>query len=409
MDKDTNIFVFGLGISNMSVIRYLVDRGYSVTAWDDNENARDKAKELGAQISQPAKDFDLFVVAPGVPHSHAVFQIAKDNNIETICDIELRYRMGWACKTVGITGTNGKSTTTALIGHTLNQAGINAVIGGNIGMPICDLNVPDENGVLVLELSSFQLDLCSSFRPDIAVLTNITPDHLDRHGTMESYVAAKACMFEGAGDAIFSGHDKYSQKIKNDTDRIILNVPANLSEQPTLRGQHNIENMQAAYAVCARLDVSHDNILKGFETFPGLAHRQFLVRTIGSVHYINDSKATNAEAATKALGSFDTIYWIVGGVPKEGGLEGCEPYLDRIQKAYVIGDHADAYTPYLDAHNVAYEVIKTMEGAVHAAHKHAQAGGDPATVLLSPAAASFDQYKNFEKRGEDFERVVCGL
>ena len=409
MDKNTNIFVFGLGISNMSVIRYLVERGYSLTAWDDNEDARNKAKELGAQISQPAKGYDLFVVAPGVPHSHNVFQISKDNNIETICDIELRYRMGWDCKTVGITGTNGKSTTTALIGHTLNQAGIQAVIGGNIGMPICDLEVPDESGVLVLELSSFQLDLCPTFRPDMAVLTNITPDHLDRHGTMENYVAAKARMFEGAGDAVFTGRDDYSQNIKNDTNRIVLSVHENLIEQPTLRGQHNIENMQAAYAVCERLGASHEDILRGFETFPGLAHRQFLVRTIGSVHYINDSKATNAEASTKALGSFETIYWIVGGVPKEGGLEGCEPYLNHVQKAYVIGDHADAYTPYLEAHNVVYDVIKTMEGAVHVAHKDAQADGDMATVLLSPAAASFDQYKNFEKRGEDFERVVEGL
>jgi UDP-N-acetylmuramoylalanine--D-glutamate ligase len=317
--------------------------------------------------------------------------------------------MGYECQTVGITGTNGKSTTTALIGHVLNAAGINTAVGGNIGTPIFDLDMPDKNGVLVLELSSYQLDICPKFRPDISVLTNITPDHIDRHGTIENYAASKGRMFEGPGKAVIVSDDKFSQFIEKKISRTLLILPHDIEEQQTLRGAHNIENMEAAYAVCEALGLSKEQILSGFKTFPGLEHRQFLCRTLNNVEFVNDSKATNAEATTKALASYTDIFWIIGGLKKDGGLNGCEPFLNRIRKAYVIGEKPEDFVPYLEKHSVAFEVYGDMQDAVIAAHKDASAYKKNCTVLLSPATASFDQYKSFAKRGEHFEQIVQGL
>lgn len=406
--KNTPIAVFGLGISNMSAIRYLIAHGYTVHAWDDNADARDKAAALGAVIATYS-DESILVMAPGVPHTHDVFQKAKTNGADIICDIELRYRMGWTCKTVGITGTNGKSTTTALIGHTLQQAGMNAVIGGNIGVPICDLDIPGDDGVLVLELSSFQLEICPTFRPEIAVLANITPDHLDRHGNMDGYTAAKAIMFGGEGDAIIIKDDEYCARVRTQTKRRILTPPTDITEQPALKGPHNIENMQAAYAVCTRLGVVHDDILRGFETFTGVQHRQSPVRTMDHVTFINDSIATGAESASKAIAAFENIHWIIGGQIKVHDFIPLIPHLKNVTKTYIIGHHAEDYIPFLEDHHIAYEVIEHMKDAVTQAYTDAKKTQADATVLLSPAGTSFDQYKNFSERGEDFERVVATM
>lgn len=413
--------VFGLGISNLSVIKALA-KDRRVLAWDDNQGQRDKAAALGAEIMRldidVLRECECLVLAPGVPlhfpEPNPVVLAAREAGIEIICDIELRYRMGWACRTIGITGTNGKSTTTALTGHVLNDCGADSAIGGNIGVPIFDLAIPGADGVLVLELSSYQLDLCPSFKPDIAVLLNLTPDHLDRHGDMDRYAAAKTQMFEGAGVAVVTGEDEYSQgiikTINTNAERVLQNllVPSIIQETDTLKGAHNVQNMMASYAALIAAGLEKDLILSAFKTFPGLPHRQFLVRNIGDVAYVNDSKATNAEATSKALGSFEDIYWILGGLAKDGGLNGLEPFLPRIKKAFVIGEDMDVFVPYLDKHGVEYALCGVMSEAVAQAHQAAQAAGG-GVVLLSPATASFDQYKNFELRGDDFVTVVEGL
>lgn len=419
--------IFGLARSNLAVIRRLVAEGVSLVAWDDNAGAREKAVALGAEVREfSPQDYDVLVLAPGVPHENAVVREAKDAGKEIICDIELRYRMGWQCSTVGITGTNGKSTTTALIGHILEQAGVPHAVGGNIGKPIFDLDIPDD-GVLVLELSSFQLELCPTFRPDISVLMNITPDHLDRHGSMEAYVAAKARMFEGEGSAYFAGDDTYSRAIQNDSERNLISCAVNFEETQYLKGAHNIQNMKAAFAVCKALGLDEVEILKHIQSFEGLPHRQKLVRTIGKISFVNDSKATNAESAAKALGAFENIFWIVGGVAKEGGLEGLEIYKDRIRQAFVIGETPQDFVPFLQQYNVLHNAIEGLEEAVRVAYEEAckyaeawvaaqgeeqggaAASGGGCVILLSPAAASYDQYNNFEERGADFEQAVRGL
>jgi len=410
------IAVFGLGISNLSVIKALAASETTVIAWDDHERQRDKAEALGAVIKpldvETLKSCDCLVLAPGVPlhfpEPNPVVLKAREAEIEIICDIELRYRMGWDCTTVGITGTNGKSTTTALTGHVLSEAGIDSAIGGNIGVPIFDLDIPGKDGVLVLELSSFQLDLCPTFRPDIAVLLNITPDHLDRHGDMDGYAAAKAQMFEGEGYAIVASDDDYSQAIMDQTARTSCPASITLRETERLKGAHNIQNMETSYRILKQVGLSDEQILPAFESFPGLPHRQFLVRQIGDVSYVNDSKATNAEATSKALGSFEDIYWILGGLAKDGGLDGLEPFLPRIKKALVIGEDMDVFVPYLTEHGVDYTLCGTMDKAVAQAHESAQQA-ENGVVLLSPATASFDQYKNFELRGTDFVTLVEAL
>ncbi len=411
-----SIAIFGLGISNLAVIREMVKQGVEVIAWDDNEAARDKAVALGAKIEnltlEVLQKCRMLILAPGVPFTynpHPVVTHARTAGLEIICDIELRYREGWNCKTVGITGTNGKSTTTALIGHILKESGLNTAVGGNIGKAIFDLDVPDENGVLVLELSSYQIDLCPTFKPDIAVLMNITPDHLDRHGTMDEYAVAKARLFEGEGAAVITGSDEYSRKIAQNTGRKLLGIPEGLMEYATLRGAHNIQNMQAAFAVCKELGVPEDTIIKAFKSFPGLPHRQFVTRRIGLVEYINDSKATNAEATTKALASFENIFWIAGGRPKEGGLAGVSPFLSHVKKTYLIGESQQDFANYLKGHDAEFELCGTLDKALTAAHKDAQSSKENAVVLLSPAAASFDQYKNFEERGDHFTKLVEAL
>ncbi len=394
--------------------------GYSVIAWDDNVKARDQLlalnldpKNLNISELSPTNIAlcKVLILAPGIPLSHPTVLAAQEAGLEIICDIELYFRTHTAVQVIGITGTNGKSTTTALLTHTLQNLGATALMAGNIGTPIFDLS-PQGGEIFVLELSSFQLELCPYFHPDISVLLNITPDHLDRHGTMEAYVAAKARIFEGPGKAIITGQDRHSQqtlhyvKLKGERQVIVVEESCAIEETAALRGPHNIQNMQAAYAVCRELGYEPDQILDAFESFPGLPHRQYPVRTIGPVSFINDSKATNAEATSKALNSFDHIYWIVGGQGKEGGLQGLEPYVPRIHHAFVIGESVDDFTGWLEKNSVPFTINGTLDKAVQEAYAAAIGENRAAVVLLSPAAASYDQYQNFEKRGENFTQLV---
>lgn len=419
------VAVFGLARSGLSTIRALTGAGVKVFAWDDNEANRDEAKELGANVAEltidKLKSCAFLVLSPGVPLTHpaphAVVKGAQGAGIEIICDIELFSRIYKNIRTIGITGTNGKSTTTALTHHILKSAGHSAVMGGNIGVPVFDLEIKD-NPFVVLELSSYQLDLCPTFRPEISVLMNITPDHIERHGTLENYAASKAKIFEGQGVAIVNIDDAPSKKIceqlKSVGQRRVIALTINdehiyeITKNIILKGAHNHQNALAAFHACLAASLQKDEIFTGLRTFPGLPHRQFPVRTINNVTYINDSKATNAEAASKALGSYDNIYWIAGGQQKEGGLKGLEPFTPRIREAFLIGDAMDDFSAWLTRNNVQNQKNKTLDVAVRAAHMAAQENS-PSVVLLSPACASWDQFKSYEHRGGMFTDLVNDL
>lgn len=422
--KGRPVAVFGLARSGLSSIRTLKAAGAEVIAWDDDEKARDKAAALGATIEQlyeaNLKPCAFLLLAPGVPLNHPaphpVVKAARVAGTEVICDIELFSRVYDNIRTIGVTGTNGKSTTTALIHHIIKASGRPTVMGGNIGVPVFDLEIKNKPFV-VLELSSYQLDLCPEFRPEISVLLNITPDHIDRHGNLDNYAAAKARMFEGEGVAIIGSGDDPSRKImkqvktaghrhviafsvKDDVEKIKDNV--------MLKGEHNLQNAIAAYHACSAAALSDEEIFAGMRTFPGLAHRQFPVRTINNVTYINDSKATNAEAASKALASYDNIYWIAGGRPKEGGLGGLERLAGRVRESFLIGEAMDDFAIWMKKNNITHHKNKTLDAAVRAAHMAAQKN-PPATILLSPACASFDQFSSYEERGDAFTNIVNDL
>lgn len=446
------VAVYGLGKSGLSVARALCAARIAVYAYDDDTQKLQMAIAAGCKALSP--DYSqlsmckVLVLAPGIPLNfpspHPVVTVAHEQNVEVIGDIELFTRCQVGHKTIGITGTNGKSTTTALIAHTLNFAGQPAIACGNIGTPIFDLTLNDQNTILVIELSSFQLDLCPTFTPDIAVHINITPDHLDRHGTLENYVHIKEKIFNGIGIGFCGVDDDPSQGMfrrtqKNNNARRMIPVSCqhaindglslsgtdiaddvfeggiigSLSSLPTLRGQHNYQNALMTYGVARALGLEPKTIFSAFFTYPGLPHRQITVRTIEGVEYINDSKATNAAATEKALLTFKNIYWIVGGLPKAGGLSGLEPHAARVRHAYLIGSSATDFARFMTENKIAFTVCNTIENAVYAAHTQAQSDtkNDQAAgvVLLSPACASYDQFKSYEHRGEVFTLLVNKL
>ena len=446
-----SVAVFGLARSGISCATALQLGGAKVFAWDDSEPSVEKARAEGVSIANlhdiDFKTLDALVLSPGVPLTHPephwTVVKAKQAGIEIIGDTEIFAReLALAgSKLVAITGTNGKSTTTALIGHVLRQAGLDVDVGGNIGLAAFNLRKPEKNIVYVLELSSFQIDLMPSLKPDVGILTNITPDHLDRHGTIENYAAVKARMFAKmtkGNVALIGVDDAYSS-------RLMRNVPngvtkhgvcvehelrdgieafdgvlrlkqqsktieeIDLRAMPALKGKHNWQNASMAYGAARALGVSVAHIESAMKSFPGLAHRMQQIATRGRVAFVNDSKATNADAAEKALASFDNIYWIAGGIAKAGGIEPLRPYFSKIAKAYLIGAAAADFSTTL--HGQAANVLcGTLQKAVEQAAEDAtQDTRGNAVVLLSPACASFDQYKNFEIRGDAFVAAVAAL
>ncbi|NCT40891.1 MAG: UDP-N-acetylmuramoyl-L-alanine--D-glutamate ligase, partial [Alphaproteobacteria bacterium] len=306
-------------------------------------------------------------------------------------------------KTVAITGTNGKSTTTALLTHVLNACAIPAMMGGNIGTPALALQPAKDGTIIVLEISSYQIDLAPTFTPDIGILLNITTDHIDRHGSFENYAAIKHRLLDS------SAHKIYAEKL----DQSVLNGHV----FPMLPGAHNAQNIIAVLAACAALNIDQDDAIKAIKTFPGLAHRQYLARTIQNIHFINDSKGTNVEAAAKALGCHENIYWIVGGRAKTGGLSGLEKYKTRITHAYLIGESSPDFAVWMQEQNIPFTLCDTLQNAVPAAYQDAQNAAkdndqnkdQDATILLSPACASWDQFDSFEHRGDTFIDIVEAL
>ncbi len=449
--KDARYAVLGLARSGLAAARALKESGAEVLAWDDNPAARQKAADAGLAARRlDALDWrgiEGLVLSPGIPHSfpepHPVAAAAKAAGVALIGDIELLARANRRARYVGITGTNGKSTTTALIGHILERAGRTVAVGGNLGTAVLSLPNLDSEGIYVLELSSYQLELLHSLVCDVALLLNITPDHLDRHGGFGGYLAAKARIFRGqsAGQTAIVGVDEAagagladSLEAEGKSRVVRISVERRLAgglyldegwlvddsdgralrllrpeRFPRLPGRHNLQNIAAAYAACSALGLTQQAILAGLESFPGLAHRQELVAEIGGVRFVNDSKATNAEAAAKALSSYETIYWILGGRPKEGGIAGLGDYFPRVRRAFLIGEAQQDFARAL-AGRVTAECCGELATAVRSAAKAARAdAARRPVVLLSPACASFDQFPDFEVRGEAFRAAVKAL
>lgn len=448
------VAVFGLGGSGLATARALTAGGATVAAWDDGEAGRAGAEKAGiALVDLATADWTRFaalVLAPGVPLTHPephwTVHKAKAAGVEIIGDIELfcreRNAHGPDAPFIAITGTNGKSTTTALIAHILRQAGKDVQMGGNIGVPILALKPPKKDRIYVIEMSSFQIDLTPSVNPTVAVLLNITPDHLDRHGTVEAYAAVKARLianskipvmgmdaarqlshplvrsFPASGalsyvpGTLISGSEVAHVYYQSGTLLTVgsANGLVDLNCVSTLRGSHNGENAAAAYAVCSVLGLDDSTIAQHMRTYPGLPHRLEEIGNVGAAGFINDSKATNADSTEKALLSFaGDIHWIVGGKPKEGGIDSLRPYFPRIAKAYLIGAATDEFAAALDGH-VSYERCDTLDTAVARAAHDANAAADAhPVVLLSPACASYDQFKNFEHRGDTFRALVAAL
>ncbi len=472
------IAVFGLGRSGLTAARALKAGGALPVLWDDSVSSRMQAEAEGFVVEDLTvadwSSFAALVLSPGAPLTHPTphwtVDKAHEAGIEIIGDIELFARAmaalpkGQRPRVVAITGTNGKSTTTALIGWVLKQAGLTVHVGGNIGIGVLALPEPTPEAVYVIEVSSYQLDLTTSFAPDVAILTNISPDHLDRHGGMEGYVAAKARIFQAHGDgrtALVGTDERWIKPIAyglsaqgwvttvttkvmvvgggkrggTPVDQIARRGPArerafneghlisleacegeltgdglflaDLTKARSLPGNHNAQNAAFAYAAARALGVSHDAAVEGLLSFPGLAHRMETVGTLGKVRFVNDSKATNADAARQALASYDRSFWIAGGRAKQGGIDDLEELFPRVVEAFLIGEAAGPFAARLG--DTPHRISGDMATAVQQAYAAAAATRRDEVVLLSPAAASFDQYPDFEVRGEAFRAAVLAL
>ena len=451
------VMVLGMGRSGLVAAKALQAGGADVRCWDDDHAARARAKEAGLDCLDPLKnglnDVSLMVTSPGIPHMypkpHPAIAEALRKGIPIDNDIGLFFRSfatrDWdtfdvAPKIIAVTGSNGKSTTSALIYHLLTIAGRRCQLAGNIGRGVLDLEPAGSGEVIVLELSSYQTELARSLTPDLAVFTNLSPDHLERHAGYGGYFAAKRRLFsEGGPDHAVIGVDEpeglylAAQLADRVTDDRIIRVISNqkpsgnswqiaarkgfLSESrkgrqvasidlrqiESLPGPHNHQNACAAYGVLRALHVAPRVIEAGLHSFSGLPHRSQIVREVKGVKFVNDSKATNVDAASKALAAFANIRWICGGLQKEGGMSGLGDGLANVIKAYAIGREAEAFAMHLEVES---EVCTTMSKAVAQAYAQS-APGD--VVLLAPATASFDQYDSFEARGEDFMAIVNNL
>jgi UDP-N-acetylmuramoylalanine--D-glutamate ligase len=448
------VAVFGLGGSGLASCEALRAGGADVVACDDDGARMAEAAAAGfttADLRAVSWDrFAALVLAPGVPLTHPVphwtVLKAQDSGVSVIGDIELfcleRQRHAPDAPFVAITGTNGKSTTTALVAHLMREAGHDAQMGGNIGTPILSLAPPRRGRVHVIEMSSYQIDLCPSLQPSVGILLNVTEDHLDRHGTLQHYAAVKERLVAGVqdgGTAVIGVDDIWCRAAADRVEQAGRHVERVSVKRPlangfyfegdaivsasggarreivkiggigSLRGLHNAQNAACATACALALGVNSETIQRGLRSFPGLAHRMEQVGKRGAVLFVNDSKGTNADAAARALSSFSDIFWIAGGKPKTGGITSLTEYFPRIRKAYLIGEAANEFAQTLGT-TVPHEISGTLEVAVAQAARDAESAGlaDP-VVLLSPACASFDQYRNFEIRGTRFRDLVLAL
>lgn len=453
---DRTVALFGLGGSGLVTAEALIAGGARVLAWDDAEAARERARTAGIPVASldgiDWSSVDALVLAPGVPLTHPephwTAKAANAAHVPIIGDVELfareRRETCREARFVAITGTNGKSTTTALIDHILRAAGRDSQMGGNIGRAVLSLDPLSAERTYVVECSSFQIDLAPSVDPTVGILTNLSEDHIDRHGTMEAYAAIKERLVEAAQTAVIGVDDPMSSAIADmltAEGHVVVRISAahrladgvfaegtkifvatggetreiaDLAGVGSLRGRHNAQNACAAVAAVQALGLEAPAIAAGLATFPGLAHRMEQVGHLGRVLYVNDSKATNADSTAQALASFDRIWWIAGGKPKSGGITSLVDFFPKVAKAYLIGVATEEFAATLDGH-VPYVRAGTIDEALRlatldAAAEAARVGGaaEP-VVLLSPACASYDQFKNFEVRGDHFRALVQAI
>jgi UDP-N-acetylmuramoylalanine--D-glutamate ligase len=448
--RGRTVAVLGLARTGLSAARALAAGGATVIGWDDDEGARRRARDAGLDVRDaagfPWPDLAALVVSPGVPLHHPKphdgVARARAAGVAVVGDLDLFAAARPGSRVIGITGTNGKSTTTALVGHLSAALGVPTAVGGNLGTPVLDLAPLPDDGLYVLELSSYGLDLAQDLRCAVGVLLNLSPDHLDRHGSMAAYVAAKRRLFamqpEGAtavvgvddaigretvallraegrlrvvpvavGDPLDDGVFAVDGRIIRAAGGRLLPI-ADLTGHPVLIGAHNAQNAAAAVATMLALGHEPAAITPALATFPGLPHRLETVATIDGVRFVNDSKATNADAAARALACFERVHWIIGGRPKAGGLAGTESLWPRVRRAYLIGEAAEAFAQQLGGQVGALR-CGTLDAAVRRAACAARKDGPGAVVLLSPACASFDQFRDFEARGAAFRAAVAEL
>jgi len=452
------VAVFGLARTGLASVRALKTGGAQVIAWDDNNAARDAGHDAGAAIT-PWREWAwdgiaALILSPGVPlthpRPHEVVTHAQAAHVPVIGDVELFAREirpdagnPGKAPVIAITGTNGKSTTTALIGHILTSAGFDAQVGGNIGKAVLELAPPGLKTIYVLEMSSFQIDLAPGLHPDVALLSNLTPDHIDRHGSMENYAAVKERLLRQVpkdGHVIVGVDDDYSAAIFTALSAIggAVTLPVSvgkvlgrgifavdgalydaqsqratkvmaLEDVPRLPGAHNWQNIALAYAAARIFVKDARTVANAIASFPGLAHRMEDVGHIGKIYFVNDSKATNADATALALAFYPDIFWIAIANAKQGGIETLAQYFPRVRKAYLIGEAAEVFARTLDG-KAPFQIAGTLDKAVEAAAADAARSGAPApVVLLSPACASYDQFKDFEQRGDVFRALVAKL
>lgn len=445
------VALFGLGGSGLATARSLKAGGADVVCFDDNETRVAQAAEEGLQTGDLRdldwSETDALVLAPGVPLTHPMphwsVDLARNAGVEIIGDVEVfcreRRKLCLEAPLIAITGTNGKSTTTALIGHLLSTMGLDVQVGGNIGTPVLELEPPQPGRHYVVECSSYQIDLAPTLDPTVGIHMNLSPDHLDRHGTMENYAAIKERLVAGAKVAVVGVDDRLSSAI---ADRLELarkpvcriagekeltngiyarygrlyeahdgtqTEVALIGGIDSLRGDHNGQNAAAAFAALRALELPAEKIATAMSSFPGLHHRMEVVAKQGRVLFVNDSKATNADAAARALSSFDRIYWIAGGRAKDGGILSLDQYFPKIAKTFLIGEAAEEFAKTLEG-RVPFKISGTLPQAVaDAAAEAAEDEAQEIAILLSPACASFDQYPNFELRGAAFVDAVRAL
>jgi len=434
--------VVGLGRAGIAALRALTNMGAIVTGWDDAGYARDQAEREGFLIADPTPDIgdlDALILSPGIPHKlpvpHRIAAAARVAGRPIWTDAELLYQAvrgaGSRARFAGITGTNGKSTTTALLAHILKCAGVPHEAGANLGPAALSLPLLPDDGIYVLEMSSYMLERLATLRFDAAVMLNLSPDHLDRHGDMEGYAAAKRQIFarQAAADTAVIGVDDDLSRALHAAMPASLTISGeraadfwchdgilrdragpllNMADAHALPGRHNAQNAAAAAALATALGVPRERIVAGIKSFPGLAHRQELVGEVDGVRFVNDSKATNADAAARALSCYRRVVWIAGGIAKEGGIAALATLFPRVSHALLIGRDGPAFAAELARHNVPHSMVATLDRAVPAAWHAAREYGAEA-VLLSPACASFDQFSGFEARGSRFRELVSLL
>ncbi|MGL9759383.1 MAG: UDP-N-acetylmuramoyl-L-alanine--D-glutamate ligase [Wolbachia sp.] len=442
--KNQDVAVFGLGKTGLSAINALINSGARVYAWDDHEEQIANAKMMNKKCNfiHPKEynwhEVSALILSPGVPTElHWIVKLARSFDCKIKSDIELFLEAKTTNqKVIGVTGTNGKSTTTSLIGHILKSAGKKVAIGGNLGVPVLDLERDAE--IYVIEFSSFQLELMNEINVNISVLLNITPDHIDRHGSMENYIATKLKLINGSEIAVIGCDNEITADIFNKFTGNKIPISASL---PSLSSQcsdtgiqktrsidpsvsyfddngnlsnakinliSNAENIAAAYAVCKLLKIDSNTIINGIKSFPGLRHRNELLGKIRNVFFVNDSKATNAKSSEKAILSYENINWIVGGRSKKGGIESLSKHFTRIRKAFLIGESTETFANVME-NKVDFVKCCNLEDAFRLAFEEALNSAEEVTILLSPACASFDQWKSFEERGEAFCRMFENL